>query len=95
MPDIAEVRATGERTVEFRLANPLADFFGFGGVGSVPIVPKHIWSTIPNAAVETDPAVLVDSAPTNWSPTPAARVPTSTVTVPTTTTSSAHPSSAV
>ncbi|MDP8960926.1 MAG: ABC transporter substrate-binding protein, partial [Actinomycetota bacterium] len=63
LPDIADVRATGPRMVEFRLAQPLADFFGFGGVGSVPIVPKHIWSSIPDAATQTDPAVLVGSGP--------------------------------
>ncbi len=63
-PEIAEVRATGERTVEFRLANPLATFLlGYDGVGAVPIVPRHIWSSIPRAAAETDPAVLVGSGP--------------------------------
>lgn len=63
LPEIEEVRATGERTVEFHLTRPLAPFLGFGGVGSVPIVPKHIWSSIENAANETDPAVLVGSGP--------------------------------
>jgi peptide/nickel transport system substrate-binding protein len=60
---IQEVTATDARTVEFRLTAPLAEFFGFGGVGSVPIVPKHIWSSINNAAMESDPAVLVGSGP--------------------------------
>lgn len=63
LPQIEEVRPTGERTVEFRLATPLAPFLGFGGVGSIPIVPKHIWSSVENAAMETDPAVLVGSGP--------------------------------
>ncbi|MGH3977531.1 MAG: ABC transporter substrate-binding protein [Pseudonocardiaceae bacterium] len=63
LPEFREVRATGPRTIEFHLAAPLAPFFGFGGVGSVPIVPRHIWSTISNAATETDPAVLVGSGP--------------------------------
>jgi peptide/nickel transport system substrate-binding protein len=63
LPEFDEVVATGERTVEFRLAAPLAPFFGFGGVGSVPIVPQHIWSSIENAAMESDPAVLVGSGP--------------------------------
>ncbi|MGI9119519.1 MAG: ABC transporter substrate-binding protein [Acidimicrobiales bacterium] len=63
LPEIQEVLATGERTVEFRLATPLAPFFGFGGVGSVPIVPRHIWSSIPDAAKERDPAALVGSGP--------------------------------
>lgn len=63
LPEIEEVRATGPRTVEFSLAATAAPFFGLGGVGSVPIVPKHIWSSIKNAAMESDPAVLVGSGP--------------------------------
>ncbi len=63
LPEIQEVVATGDHTVEFRLSNPLATFFGFSGVGSVLIVPEHIWSTIPNAAQAGDPAVLVGSGP--------------------------------
>ncbi|MDP9420764.1 MAG: ABC transporter substrate-binding protein [Actinomycetota bacterium] len=63
LPEIAEVRATGERTVEFRLATPLAPFLGFGGVGSILIVPRHVWSSIPDAAAATDAAVLVGSGP--------------------------------
>ena len=63
LPEFDEVVATGEHTVEFRLNAPLAPFFGFGGVGSVPIVPRHIWSSIQNAAMESDPAVLVGSGP--------------------------------
>ncbi len=63
LPEIQEVRATGDHTVEFRLSNPVATFFGFGGVGSVMIVPQHIWSEIDNAAAQTDPAVLVGSGP--------------------------------
>jgi peptide/nickel transport system substrate-binding protein len=57
------VVAAGERTVEFRLSAPLADFFGYRGVGSVPIVPKHVWADIDNAAAEQDAAVLVGSGP--------------------------------
>lgn len=45
------------------MATPDAEFLGFGGVGSVPIVPKHVWSSIPNAAQQSDPAVLVGSGP--------------------------------
>ncbi len=63
LADIAEVKATDPRTVVFSLAKPIAPFFGYGGVGSVPIVPKHIWSSIPNAAMQSDPAVLVGSGP--------------------------------
>ena len=62
-PEIEEVRATDERTVEFELASPLADFFGFGGVGSILIVPRHIWSTVDDATTVSDPALLVGSGP--------------------------------
>ena len=60
---ITEVKATGPRTVEFRLSSPDYEFMGFSGVGSVLIVPKHIWSSIPNAAQQSEPAVLVGSGP--------------------------------
>jgi len=63
LTSIAEVKATGPRTVEFRLSKPDYEFLGFGGVGSVLIVPKHIWSTVPNAGMASDPAVLVGSGP--------------------------------
>lgn len=63
LPTIAEVKATGPRTVEFRLSRPDYEFLGYSGVGSVLIVPKHIWSGIPNAAQQSDPAVLVGSGP--------------------------------
>jgi peptide/nickel transport system substrate-binding protein len=62
-PQIQEVRAIDDRTVEFRLSSTLAPFFDYGGVGSIPIVPKHIWSSVPDAGKETDPAVLVGSGP--------------------------------
>ncbi len=60
---IDEVKATGPTTVMFQLLKPDAEFFGFGGVGSILIVPKHIWSAIPNAAQQSDPKVLVGSGP--------------------------------
>lgn len=63
LPGIEEVVAVDDLTVEFRLATPLAAFNGLGGAGSVLIVPQHIWSTIPEAATATDPAVLVGSGP--------------------------------
>ena len=63
LPEIREVVAIDDRTVEFRLATTLAPFFEYGGVGSVLIVPEHIWSTIPDADRATDPAVLVGSGP--------------------------------
>ncbi|MDP8930541.1 MAG: ABC transporter substrate-binding protein [Actinomycetota bacterium] len=63
VPDIAEVRATDERTVQFRLRNPVATFLQFGGAGAVPIVPRHIWSSIQDAAKASDPQLLVGSGP--------------------------------
>ena len=63
VPDIAEVRATGPRTVEFRLNAPVATFLQFGGAGAVPIVPKHIWSGIDNASMASDTQLLVGSGP--------------------------------
>lgn len=63
LPEISEVVTVDDRTVEFRLATTLAPFFEFGGVGSILIVPEHVWSTIPDAGRATDPAVLVGSGP--------------------------------
>ncbi len=62
-PEIEEVRATDDRTVEFQLAAPLADFYGFGGVGSILIVPQHVWSDVSDATTASDPALLVGSGP--------------------------------
>jgi peptide/nickel transport system substrate-binding protein len=61
--DIAEVRATGPRTVEFRLRAPVATFLQFGGAGAIPIVPKHIWEGIDNASAASDTKLLIGSGP--------------------------------
>ncbi|CAN5499018.1 ABC transporter substrate-binding protein [soil metagenome] len=63
IPDIDEVVALDDLTVEFRLAAPAATFLQFGAAGAVPIVPRHIWSDIADAAAESDPAVLVGTGP--------------------------------
>ncbi len=63
LPDIEDVVAVDERTVEFRLPTPLAEFLGFGGVGSILIVPEHIWSEVPDANMASDLEVLVGSGP--------------------------------
>jgi len=63
LPEIAEVTALDDRRVEFRLSTTLAPFFEFGGVGSVLIVPEHVWSAVPKAGMAADPAVLVGSGP--------------------------------
>jgi len=63
VPQIEEVRATDRRTVVFRLSTPVATFEQFGGAGAVPIVPRHVWSAIPDPARQSDPQVLVGSGP--------------------------------
>lgn len=63
VPDITEVIATNERTVEFRLANPVATFLQFGAAGAVPIIPQHIWSSIDDPIMATDLEVLVGTGP--------------------------------
>lgn len=42
---IAQVRATGTHTVQIRLAHPMATF-ARSVAGLLPIIPKHIWSSI-------------------------------------------------
>lgn len=61
--DIEKVEALDDRTVEFRLANPLAVFFGYRGVGSVLIAPEHVWSSVSDPATASDPALVVGSGP--------------------------------
>jgi len=57
-----EVRATGPRTVELNLPQPSATFVDFVAA-ALPIVPRHIWSSIPDASAATDPKVLVGTGP--------------------------------
>ena len=59
---VAEVVATGGQAVEFRLDAPDATFLEFVAA-AVPIVPRHIWEPVPEAARATDPALLVGSGP--------------------------------
>lgn len=59
---VAEVVATGGQNVEFRLDAPDATFLEFVAA-AVPIVPRHIWEAVPEAARATDPALLVGSGP--------------------------------
>ncbi|MDP8927619.1 MAG: ABC transporter substrate-binding protein [Actinomycetota bacterium] len=58
---IVAVRALDPRTVEFRLDQPRVTFLE--SAGSLPIVPRHIWSSIPDAARVRDLGVLVGSGP--------------------------------
>ena len=57
-----EVRATGERTVEFRLPRPDAAFLQ-QTLGTMPIVPEHVWSAIEDPQSVRDPTLLVSTGP--------------------------------
>lgn len=59
---VADVRSTGPGTVEFRLDLPIVDF-DQAVAGAVPIVPRHIWSDVPDAARAQDLELLVGSGP--------------------------------
>jgi peptide/nickel transport system substrate-binding protein len=59
---VAEVRATGGRTVEIRLEEP-AVTFPERVAGALPIVPKHIWSSVDDAAAAQDTDLLVGTGP--------------------------------
>ncbi len=63
IPEIAEVVVLDERTVEFRLDNPAVTFLQFGAAGAVPIVPRHVWSSVGDAAMARDRALLVGTGP--------------------------------
>ena len=53
-----EVIATGDRSVEFRLSRPDATFLQ-QTLGTMPIVPEHIWSKISDPMSVNDPKLLV------------------------------------
>lgn len=55
---VADVVATGERSVEFRLEQPDATFLQ-QVLGTMPIVPEHVWSTISDPMSEFGPEALV------------------------------------
>lgn len=59
---VAEARATGARTVEIRLERPTVTFLE-SVAGSVPIIPRHIWSSIEDAPRAQELDVLVGSGP--------------------------------
>ena len=58
-PDV-EVRATADRTVEFRLARPDATFLQ-RTLGTMPIVPEHVWSNVEDPQSVNDPKMLVST----------------------------------
>ncbi len=57
-----DVIATGPRTVEFRLPRPDATFLQ-RTLGTMPIVPEHVWSKIEDPMSVTDPKLLVSTGP--------------------------------
>lgn len=66
VPDLANitaVRAADRLTVELVLAQPDWTFEQFSGLGSVLIMPRHIWSSIPDPGQQRDLDVLVGSGP--------------------------------
>ena len=54
------VRPIGERTVEFRLERPSA-IFPQQVLGTMPIVPEHVWSTISDPMSTFDSRVLIST----------------------------------
>lgn len=59
---VAEARATGASTVEIGLERPTVTFLE-SVAGSVPIIPRHIWSSIEDAPRAQELDVLVGSGP--------------------------------
>ncbi|MDQ6947847.1 MAG: ABC transporter substrate-binding protein, partial [Actinomycetota bacterium] len=57
---IAHVKAVGTQTVEITLASPLVTFLE-EVAGALPIVPRHVWSTISDPGGAQDLKVLVGS----------------------------------
>ncbi len=60
--DVEKVTATSATGVEIRLARPVVTFAG-SVAGALPIIPRHVWSSVGDASVATDPALLVGSGP--------------------------------
>jgi peptide/nickel transport system substrate-binding protein len=59
---VKEARATGPRTVEIELRIPAVTFLD-AVAGAVPIIPRHIWSSIADAPRAQDNTVLVGTGP--------------------------------
>ncbi len=60
--DIAEVKPAGGSRVQIRLDKPFSTF-PEQVAGSVPIFPKHVWSSVSNPAGAQDRDLLVGSGP--------------------------------
>lgn len=62
-PKVSSVRATGDRSVEFRLDRPDVTF-AQKLLGTMPIVPEHIWSTIDDPmSAASNPKALIGTGP--------------------------------
>lgn len=59
---IAGVRATGPKAVEVTLERPLVTF-PEQVAGALPIIPRHVWSSIDDPGAALDMAVLVGTGP--------------------------------
>lgn len=59
---VASVKTSGTRRVDITLSAPIVTFEE-AVAGALPIVPKHIWESIPDAFHAQDPKVLVGSGP--------------------------------
>jgi peptide/nickel transport system substrate-binding protein len=60
--NVRAVRAAGPHRVEIRLDAPVVTFAG-SVAGALPIIPRHIWSSIADPSSVQDPKVLVGSGP--------------------------------
>lgn len=59
---VASVTTSGTHEVDITLAAPIVTFEE-AVAGALPIVPKHVWASIPDAFHAQDPKVLVGSGP--------------------------------
>ncbi|MDQ3973165.1 MAG: ABC transporter substrate-binding protein [Actinomycetota bacterium] len=59
---VAKAVETGERTVEIRLEHPDANFTQ-AVLGSVPIIPEHVWSKIDDAQIASGDEALIGTGP--------------------------------
>ncbi|HWH34653.1 MAG TPA: ABC transporter substrate-binding protein [Acidimicrobiales bacterium] len=60
--NVAGVEETGERRLRLRMEEPDATFLQ-SVLGTVPIVPEHIWSQISNPMAEMSPQALIGTGP--------------------------------
>lgn len=59
--EVVDVQPLGPRQVQVRLSSPRVTFPD--AAGSLPIVPEHVWSSIPDAPKAQDQKVLIGTGP--------------------------------